>query len=261
MSYNRPSPLPGSRPQAAPVTGWAPGQTTRRAQKPLPLARRYELTWLDETGLIRERTEIAPAIPMFEGAASAFTHGVLIATTQGEVPIEDLQPGMCVICGNEQEQTVMWKSSITIVPGAPTADDVPARLYRVTSDSLGPSRPSRDLVLGPAARRLVRNGSARQQCGTEAALEDISAAADGQAVIEVLPARPTRVYHLMTQGHATILANGLELETFHPGQNPTAGISHEMGGMFRALFPHIDPAEGFGRMLWPHIPTETPVSA
>ncbi len=252
MSYNRPAPLP-RRGHPINPTGWAPGQTTRRVERALPLARRYELKWLDDDGQLRDKIEIAPAMPKFEAAFSAFTHGVLIQTADGEIPIEDLMPGMTIACGNGQEETLFWKGTITIVPGAPTADDAEARLYRVTADAYGPSRPSRDLVLGPSARRLVRDATARQMCGCEAALEPIKQAADGHAVIEVLPVRPTRVYHLMTTNHATILANGVEVETYHPGSGYAAGLSADLQRMFHALFPHVDADEGFGRMLWPHL--------
>lgn len=262
MSYNRPAQLPRRGTRFSPPPGWAPGQTTRRApQKPLPLARRYELMWLDAEGLLQERTEIAPATPKFEAVASAFTHGVLIQTEAGEVPIEDLVPGMMLSCANGGSVELVWKSAITLVPGAPTSDDTPTHLYRVTADSFGPGRPSRDLVLGPAARRLVRDPAARQEAGTEAALARVSAAVDGTCVIEVAPARATRVYHLMGRSHATILANGLEVETFHPGANPFSDLSPDMRKMYMSLFPMLSPSDSFGRMLWPHLAGETQVPA
>lgn len=256
MSYNRPDPLPRRGHPIAPLAGWAPGQTTRRSDRALPLARRYELMWSDESGHVHERIEIAPATALFEAAFSAFTHGVLIQTKDGEVPIEDLVPGMILVCGNGQEQMLTWKGAMTIVPGAPTADESSVRLYRVTADAYGPARPSRDLVLGPAARRLVRDAKARQICGSEAALAPIERAVDSHAVIEVLPVRPTRVYHLMGEDHTTVLANGVEVESFHPGTRYSAGMTPDMQRMFEALFPHIDTQDGFGRMLWPHLPEE-----
>jgi hypothetical protein len=236
-----------------PSAAWRSGEVTRRPQRPLPLARRYELDWLGPDDVLHSRVEIAPALPAYEEAFSAFTHGVPIQTTTGDVPIEDLLPGAILVCPNGAETKLMWKGAITLVPGAPSASDDAPRLTRVTADSFGPGRPYRDLLFGPAARRLVRGGEVRAGTGCEAALATLSDGIDGTSVIEVQPIQPVRVYHLVTQGHATILAGGVEVETYHPGPDHALSLSAEMRAKFLALFPHLEPEVGFGRTLWPRL--------
>jgi hypothetical protein len=254
MSYNRPDTVlrhddgfvePRSNPQDP-----APSS---RAARSLPLARRYEIAWIDAAGHLHERIEIAPALPAFEEAFSAFTHGIPIATTEGEVAVEDLMPGDILACPNGAQARLIWKGAITLVPGAPTADASSLRLTRVTTEAFGPGRPSRDILFGPSARRLVRSAEVRARTGCEAALEPLSASVDGASVVDVTPVQPMRVYHLVTDRHATICAGGLEVETYHPAADHAISLPTELRAIFMSLFPHIGAEAGFGRALWPRL--------
>lgn len=228
----------------------------RPVQNRIPLTRRYELTWLGENGDIEEQTQIAPALPLFEDAFASFTHGTLIQTTRGPVAVEDLMPGEMLECANGRVATLLWKGAITLVPGAPTLRPEPPKLYRITADAFGLGRPARDLLLGPAARRLVRDPNVRAAIGAEAALVPVAAGADGYSIIEVTPVSPTRVYHLVTEGHQTIMAGGVEVETYHPGQELTLSLSEDLRATYLQLFPHILSLGGFGRVLFPRLSTE-----
>ena len=77
-----------------------------------------------------DAVQAAPALPVYEKAFGAFTHGVLIQTSEGPVAVEDLVPGMHLECANGRLSKLMWKGSINIVPNAPTLNDEPDRLYR-----------------------------------------------------------------------------------------------------------------------------------
>ena len=95
--------------------------TVRRASRPAPqlqsarLTRRFEVEWL-EGNTVMDATHVAPALPVFEKAFGAFTHGVLIQTTEGPVAVEDLVPGMHLECANGRVSQLLWKGSIMIVP-------------------------------------------------------------------------------------------------------------------------------------------------
>lgn len=262
MSYYRPeSGTRNSEPLRA-VARPSPfiGASPERPKRALPLARRYEIDWMTPDGELRSRIDIAPALPVFEEAFSAFAHGVPILTTEGEVAVEDLLPGMTLVCGNGAEAPLLWKGAITLVPGAPSATGEPPRLTRVTADTFGPGRPSRDLLFGPAARRLVRGPEVRARAGTEAALQLLDTDVDGDAVIAVHPVQPLRVYHLLAAGHTTVLAGGVEVETYHPAPDHALSLSAEMRTVFLSLFPHLDGDGGFGRTLWPRVSTEDEVA-
>jgi hypothetical protein len=218
--------------------------------------RRYEVTWLDANGQVQDLVKVAPALPIFESAFSAFAHGALIHTTEGQVAVEDLQPGTLVETASGGTAQLRWVGAITMVPGAPVRDGMVDHTYRMTADTFGPGRPSMDVTFGPGARLLNRNAAVVGNFGSEAALTPVSAMTDGVSVVEMTPVSPVRVYHLAFDEHVIVLANGLEVESFHPGPDAHYSLSNEMREMFLALFPHIDSLAEFGRMLWPRLESE-----
>ncbi|MEL7026327.1 MAG: Hint domain-containing protein [Pseudomonadota bacterium] len=222
----------------------------------LPLTRRFEIEWLDVDRYPDDLTKIAPALPAFEEAFSAFTHGTLIQTAEGPVAVEDLAPGTELARPDGSFTELRWKGAITIVPNAPTLRDRQERLYRVTADAFGLARPARDVLLGPDARILTRDPNVRSAVAADAAFAPVSSLADGISVIEVTPVAPTRVYHLVTERHETILAGGLEVETYTPRSDVGDSMSLEMMGVFMSLFPHLESLRDFGRARWPRLSRE-----
>ncbi len=218
------------------------------------VTRRFECEWLEDDDVL-SLVSVAPALPAFEAAFNAFTHGALIQTEEGPVAIEDVMPGMMVECADGRRSRILWKGSITLVPGAPTLGDEP-RLYRVMNDAFGLGRPVQDQTFGPGVRRIDRDPKIRATMGAEAALVPLAAVADGHAVIEVTPVSPTRVYHLACEEHETILAAGLEVETFHPGPETPISLPEEMQALFMRFFPHLRHMSDFGRLATPRITAE-----
>jgi hypothetical protein len=223
---------------------------------PLPKARitrRFEIEWLSADGEVSSDVLVAPALPAFEAAFGAFTHGVLIQTSEGPVAVEDLCPGMYLENANGQASQLVWKGAITLVPGAPTLSDQPDRLYRVMPDAFGLGRPVQDQTFGPHVRRLDRDPKLRAALGAGAALVPLAAMADGHAVIEVTPVSPTRVYHLACEEHTTILAAGLEVESFHPGPEMPLSLPEELMAVFMNFFPNFAHIRDFGRLATPRL--------
>lgn len=216
------------------------------------ITRRFETEWLQD-GEVHSTVTVAPALPIFEHAFGAFTHGVLIQTKDGPVAVEDLTPGTYLECGSGRTTQLLWKGSITLVPGAPTLNDEPDKLYRVMQDAYGLARPVQDQTFGPHARRLDRDPKMRIAMGTEAALVPLAALADGNAVIQVAPMSPTRVYHLACTDHEALLAAGLEVESFHPGPETPLSLPEELMQVFMQFFPYLSTVRDFGRLSAPRL--------
>lgn len=262
MSYDRP--IVSRRTQSQTLSTNKPWtvRTASRITRPvvqsraLPLTRRFEIEWLGPDAFPEDLTKIAPALPAFEEAFAAFTHGTLIQTLEGPVAVEDLIPGMQIARPDGTGAELRWKGAITIVPNAPTLRPDAERLYRVTADAFGLARPTRDVLLGPDARILNRDPNVRSSVAADAAFVPVSSLVDGVSVIEVTPVAPTRVYHLVTERHETIIAGGLEVETFTPRSDMAEGLSHEMLGVFLGLFPQLSTMRDFGRARWPRLSRE-----
>lgn len=215
--------------------------------------RRFDVAWLDTSGEASSFARVAPAIPLFEEAFSALARGALVQTTDGRFAVEDLVPGMTVETEAGPEQ-LLWVGAITVMPDGPAGRG--HKLYRVTADAFGLDRPMPDLMLGPSARVLSRAPAVQAATGSAAALAPIQAYADGASVVEVTPVSPVRVFHLGFNDHRILRANGVEVESFHPGQMNLGRLGPEMAALFMSMFPHIQDMAGFGRLALPRLSEE-----
>lgn len=214
--------------------------------------RRYSISWLDAAGMVQERAHRGPDSPLLEDAVAALAQGTLIATQSGPTAVEDLTPGTKVLTADHGAETLIWIGSTTLTAHTQSGRDT-ASLVRVVSDAFGPDRPLPDLVLGPRARLLYRHAGCRDLLGADAAFAPARAFADGVNVVCVAPVSTVQVFHLGFVGQRTILANGLPVESYHPGPALDSMLAPEMVPEFMALFPHLSGPEQFGPMPVPRL--------
>jgi len=218
--------------------------------------RKFEIASLQADGSVRRTEHIGPAIPIFESAFTAFSHGTLMNTTRGPVAVEDLEPGMKLITREHGAQPVLWVGTTRLVPQAAETTAHDARMTRVMADAFGFTRPEHDLMLGPAARMLKK---APGESVDQPELIPVSTLADGMGVISILPPRPVAAYHLCLRKHSTIFANGLEMESFHPGAGFERNMGPNMLSLFLSFFPHIEKPADFGQMSYQRLPLISPL--
>lgn len=260
MVYPR-SPVAGlatdkTRPHGHPSRASAPDARSS-ARRAMPLTRRYTVSHLTPDGDFAEFQRVAPATPLFEDAFSALGRGALIATTDGPVAVEDLRPGTLIqtVSG---PQPVLWIGSMTVFPdggelSARVTGREPQRMLRLSQDALGFGRPGPDLMLGPRARLLYRNGQCLDLLDSDKVFAPARAFADGINLIEVSPVSPQRVWQLCFHGQQAYVANGIEVESYHPGHQAEALLDRDMGALFFTLFPHVSGFEDFGEMQIPRL--------
>ncbi|MGB8623767.1 MAG: Hint domain-containing protein [Paracoccaceae bacterium] len=208
---------------------------------------------LTPSGLITDFNAIAPATPMFEEAFSAFARGTLISTKNGPVAVEDLIPGTEIETVGGGYRPLLWRGSMMLFPNLPGMAENDLRLTRITADTFGLGRPMPDLMLGPRARMLFRHSACHTMFGTPAAFAPARAFADGNTIVAVRPATPVRIYHLGLDGQFIIRANGVEVESYHPGLKADAMMDRETLELFLGLFPHIRNFDDFGDMPHPRL--------
>ena len=223
----------------SPVRG---GFSATPVSPPVPVMRRYMTSYLSASGEVCYDDVRAPAAPEFQCAFNAFAHGSLVATTEGEVAIEDLQPGMQVITAEHGPQPVHWIGSMAHNP-----DPNGARfLTRVTADRFAAGAPPLDLLCGPGARLLHRPGSLRSAADHKPVYTPLRDFVDGDSIIAIAPRMVVETYHIALKRHATIRVGGLDLETFHPGMTILSQMGTNTRDLFVSMFPHIRRATDFG---------------
>tara|TARA_R110000796_G_scaffold4244_25_gene16373 strand:- start:459 stop:1244 length:786 start_codon:yes stop_codon:yes gene_type:complete len=205
--------------------------------------RTYEFVARRPDGTIFIGQERAPAVALFENAFSAFARGALVQTTNGEIAVEDLQPSDSVLDVDGQPSPVLWIGSSSFIP-ADTGRRTP--LVRVMADSFGQGRPSGFPTFGPAARVLHTPMAMRGDQSPKPVLTSLYDLIDGINIIEISPPTPVQLFHLCLKRHSVVCVNGLELETYHPGQNTLRDIPLHMRDKLLSMFPHIKKLDDFG---------------
>lgn len=130
-----------------------------------------------------------------------FAAGTMIATPTGEVAVEDLSIGDTVLTATGNAVLVKWIGRQAV--GLTSIEQLPVCICQ---DALAPGKPNQDLVLtashGIVIDDLVINASALVNYDT----------------IDYIPRHklPTTMiyYHIETEAHEVIFANGIEAETY-----------------------------------------------
>jgi len=215
-----------------------------------PQLRRYEVASLLPNGNLAETRHIAPALPLFEQAFTAFTRGSLVETDYGPVAIEDLFPGDQVLTHSGTYEPVVWKGMTTMVPGRKTATGARLALTSFMADSLGMAKPNSCVVTGPAARLLRTPAHLRPAEDKGPLLTPVTEFLDGMNIVETTPPAPVDMYHLCLARHAVIRVGGLEFETYHPGPDALRLVSYPIKTLYLNMFPQVDSIAGFGPLAF-----------
>lgn len=192
-----------------------------------------------------------PSFPIFERAFSAFAQGTVFKSDTGHVAVEDLQPGDCLETADGDKEQVTWIGSYA---SAPSEQENPLTLTRIMADSFGMSRPDNFLGLGPAARLLQTPADLRGSSLADQMMTPANQFQDGMNVIEVVPSTPLRLFHVGMRRHTSLIANGLPVESYHPGENPVTHLSPTMKTAFLGLFPHIEKLSDLGPVNFTYAP-------
>ena len=138
-----------------------------------------------------------------DATIECYFEGTLIATPQGERKVEDLVIGDEVLTASGKAVSVKWMGYQTVGERRVSERTHPVRLR---AGSLGAGVPHSDLTVS-AAHEMIVDGM----------VINASALVNGDTIdfvpLAELPATFT-YYHVETQDHDVILANGAEAETF-----------------------------------------------
>ena len=123
-------------------------------------------------------------------------------------------------------------------------------------DSFGVNRPESFVSFGPGARLLKSPPDLPRSTVAARMMTPVSRFLDGVSVIETVPPTPIRLFHVAVRHHSALIANGLEVESFHPGLNPVAHLSQTLRNAYSTLFPHAEDPGDFGPMRYARAPED-----
>lgn len=164
-------------------------------------------------------------------AVICFTPGTRLRTLDDEVAIEDLGPGDKILTRDDGPQEVQWTGQRRM-SGARLFALPDQRPIRIRAGALGIYRPDADLVVSPEHRVIVTGAAAGDLFGQPEVLVCARDLLGDRRVTVDHSLRETWYVHLMLECHQVVWANGLEVETFHPGY---MGLEHLDGGQRKSL--------------------------
>jgi len=224
-----------------------------RPQRTQPLMRRYEAVHLASNGDIVEHSHIAPAIPQFEEAFSAFARGTIFQTQLGPVAFEDLLPGDMVLTADGEFEKLTWKGSMMLVPSAEGQSPEMRHLTRVAAEAMGLGRPSNDTVFGPSTRIVHRAPGIKTLTGQSTALVPLRDFIDGVNIVELTPMTSVQVFHIAFEEHQRLVTGGIEVESYHPGLAHRFPLRGDLLRLFMTLFPQMLDFTEFGAPMAPRL--------
>ncbi len=184
----------------------------------------------NETGTL-EFTEIENIIPI------CFTPGTLIATPEGERPVEELKPGDHVITRDNGIQEICWAGARGM-QGAELEANPHLKPVRIAKGALGAGLPERDMWVSPNHRMLVANDKTAlyfEESEVLVAAKHLTAL-EG---VDIMSPRWTTYIHVMFEQHEVILSNGSWTESFQPGDYSLQGIGNAQRLEIQELFPEL----------------------
>ncbi|WP_380052442.1 Hint domain-containing protein [Falsihalocynthiibacter sp. SS001] len=171
-----------------------------------------------------------------------FTSGTVIATTNGEKPVETLAAGDMVITRDNGIQEIRWVGSREM-----NAEELRSNAHLVPvlirAGALGMGLPERDMLVSPNHRMLIASDR------TALFFEDREVFASAKHLInsrDIITAsdRKTTYIHFMFERHEVVLANGAWTESFQPDDNSLKGIGNAQRVEILELFPELATRDG-----------------
>lgn len=164
-----------------------------------------------------DRAQRAQRVAMTAGGVICFTKGTLIATPQGDRPVEDLGEGDHVLTKDNGAQPVQWRGARRMT-GARLFAMPALRPIRIRAGALGPDEPDGDLLVSPSHRLLIQGPAARALFNTSEVLVKARDLDGVPGISTDVTLREATYVHLMLDSHEILFANGVASESFHPAE-------------------------------------------
>ncbi|QDC07767.1 2,3,4,5-tetrahydropyridine-2,6-carboxylate N-succinyltransferase [Oceanicola sp. D3] len=165
-----------------------------------------------------------------------FVAGTMIATPDGEVPVESLLPGDMVLTHDDGPQPLRW-----IGRRAVPAEGAMAPIH-IREGTFGQHRA---LTISPLHRLMIRDPLAELLFGDGEVLVAAKELVNGSSVTR-LEGGEVEYVHLLFDRHQVVFSEGLPTESFLPGGQMQHSFEAEIVAEICEIFPELDPQTGEG---------------
>jgi hypothetical protein len=165
-----------------------------------------------------------------------FVAGTMIATPDGERPVEELRPGDLVLTKDDGPQPLRWRGTRSVAAVGKFAP------IHIRAGTFGAHR---DLLVSPLHRILIRDTLAQVLFGETEVLVAARDLVNDHSVRRCHGGQVEYV-HLLFDRHQVVYSQGLETESFLPGPQITNALQRDAVAEIYTLFPLLDPDTGTG---------------
>ncbi len=114
------------------------------------------------------------------------------------------------------------------------------RPIRIRAGALGENLPKTDLVVSPQHRLLVGDWRCKSLFGEAEMLAPAKALINDLSVTVDYEAEEVEYFHFMFERHEIVFANGVESESFHPGDFGLSTLDEAALEELFLVFPHLE---------------------
>ncbi|SLN62098.1 hypothetical protein TRL7639_03465 [Falsiruegeria litorea R37] len=167
-----------------------------------------------------------------------FVAGTLIDTVDGPIPVEELRPGDLVLTRDHGPQPLRWIGKTERIA---TGNDAPILFAR---GALG----DHDAVaVSPNHRVLLTTALSEMMFGSSEVLVQAKHLINDRSIRRCADGEPITYVHLLFDRHEVVRGNGLESESYHPGDMTMEAFDAETRAEILNLMPDLTKSDfGYG---------------
>ena len=168
-----------------------------------------------------------------------FTQGTIIETEIGPMPVESIREGDRIRTKSNGLQPVRW-IGMRRLDSIDLMRHPSLRPITFAPGSLGDHLPYRPLGLSPQHRVEISDWRAEYLFGEPNVLTAAKHLTNDDTITTDHITATVQYYHLLFDAHEIVFANGVPVESLHPGDVALGTVSTDAGAEIHQLFPCLD---------------------